>query len=246
MIETGPEGSLRVEVCAVRLNAAPDLLELLWDLLNEEERQRAKLFKFAHLRDRFVQTHAALRIMASCRLGLEPRSLVVLAGPFGKPKIDRAADLEFNLSHSEGIAAFAFARGCQVGVDVERIREIRDFDAIVRQQFSAAERREFEEIEARFREQAFFNAWTRKEAYIKARGAGLSIPLDSFSVSLKPGATALTAAPAEDSQAEWHMQDLQLEPGYAGAVVYSGERRIVKVLETLDLGSLWNSGVQSD
>jgi 4'-phosphopantetheinyl transferase len=233
---------LQVEVFSVRLNGSASHARPMSELLSEEERLRAQKFKFAHITDLFVQAHAALRILAARKLRVEPGSIVFSTGSFGKPRIDRAPDFGFNLSHSGNMAVIAFASGCDVGVDVEQIRELSDFDEIIQRYFSIAEIAEFRSVERGFRKEAFFSAWTRKEAYIKAKGEGLSIPLDSFSVSLRPGAApTLTVPCGPGSGEEWQIEELKPAPGYVGALVYSGERRPVSVYETLDMDSLWSS-----
>lgn len=232
---------VQVEVCGVWLNASPGLPGAPIDLLSEDERLRARRFRLPHLADSFVQTHVALRILAGRRLQVEPHSLVFSAGAFGKPQLEDAPAFGFNLSHSGGLAVFAFAGGCEVGVDVEQVHGVSDRDTIVEKYFSPAEQEEFQQVEANEREQAFFNAWTRKEAYVKARGKGLSIPLNSFSVSLRPGAAPVLDVPGRSSEVQWQLEVLQPAPGYAGALVYSGIRRRVTVLETVDFDLLWKS-----
>src|SRR5207237_4344548 len=106
----------------------------------------------------------------------------------GKPNLDafHISDLFFNVSHSEDLAAFAFTSGHRIGVDVEMIRQSVDVDEIPRRFFSSAEQRALAGLSATEKYQGFFNCWTRKEAYIKALGSGLSLPLRDFDVSLLP------------------------------------------------------------
>jgi 4'-phosphopantetheinyl transferase len=220
------------------------VLESLNVLLGEEERSRARRFRFPHLTAAFVQTHAALRILAGHRLGVDPRSLTFSFNSNGKPSILNSVRFEFNLSHSGGLAIFAFAFRCQLGVDIEVFRELVDGDAIVERFFSAAERDEFRTVDANLRSQAFLNGWTRKEAYVKARGGGLSIPLDAFSVSLRPGALPVLTAPdaqacSDGDKAQWQIQALDIEPGYTSALVYSGAPRAVRVFPVMDTDSVW-------
>lgn len=243
MAGTYLQGCDAVEVRFIRLNAPPGLVERLDGLLDEDEQLRARRFRFPHLTAAFVQSHAALRILVGQRLGIDPRNLAFSCGPFGKPDLLKVEKFEFNLSHSGGMAGVAFAFGCQIGVDVETHREAADWDAIVERYFSAAEIEEFRGIEAGLRVQAFYNGWTRKEAYIKARGGGLSIPLDSFSVNLRPGTAPAMVHVAEDSEGRetrWQLQPLEVEPGYAGALVYSGERRAVSASAPVDMESVWD------
>jgi 4'-phosphopantetheinyl transferase len=133
--------------------------------------------------------------------------------------------VNFNISHSGGIALLAFARRREVGVDVEQIRRDSDLQAIARRFFSANEQTQLARLTDDERVDAFFRCWTRKEAYIKATGDGLSLPLSQFDVSLAPGdENALLATRPETSEAaRWLLREVPSGPGYAAAICVRGQ-----------------------
>ena len=148
-------------------------------------------------------------------------------GPHGKPEL--ASDggetgLRFNVSHSHGLALYAITRHREIGVDVERIRPEVASETIAEHFFSPREVAVLRALPATLQATAFFACWTRKEAYIKARGDGLSLPLDQFAVSLAPGEPAALLYTAWDAQeaARWALHDLASGPGYRAAVAVTG------------------------
>jgi len=132
-----------------------------------------------------------------------------------------AMDLRFNVSHSEDLAVYAFALGREVGVDVEALRPMADSADIARSAFSAAEHRAFLALSPAERTEGFFNCWTRKEAFIKALGEGLSHPLDTFDVTLEPDQPAriLRVGETEGERCGWDLHTFSPRPGFVGAVV---------------------------
>jgi 4'-phosphopantetheinyl transferase len=191
--------------------------------LTADERAQAGAFYFPADRDRFVVARAALRALLAGYLGLDPGRLRFGSGPFGKPVVLEDARLRFNVSHSGGLVLVAVAREREVGVDVERIREDIAIEEMAVRNFSPAEVRALLSQRPEQRTTAFFSCWTRKEAYVKARGDGLHHPLDEFDVSLAPRSAALLeerAAPGEVGR--WSLQALEVMPGYAAAVAAEG------------------------
>jgi 4'-phosphopantetheinyl transferase len=149
-------------------------------------------------------------------------------GAFGKPFFaDGKATygLRFNLSHSHRLALIAITRDREVGVDIEYMRPDFVTDDVAAHFFSRAEVEQFGAVAPEMKTQAFFNCWTRKEAYIKARGEGLSCPLDQFDVSVAPDSPAMLLNSRIDSDevSRWSFQDLFAEPGYAATLAVEGE-----------------------
>ena len=192
-------------------------------LLDDEERARAQRFVRPPDRRRFVLAHAALRLLLARCLELRPALVRYENAVHGKPRLAPGLpSLEFNLSHSGGLALIAVARDRAVGVDVEQVREITDAQSIAETHFSAAERALLRSLPPAERRDAFFRCWTRKEAVIKAIGEGLSRALGSFDVDLAPGSTsALTRLDGRPGNvAGWSLRDVAAPSGYvaAGAV----------------------------
>lgn len=191
--------------------------------LSPDEHERAARFRFERDRQRFKAARAALRIILGRYLKMPPVSLVFAQTEYGKPFLvnPEADGLLFNLSHSGEIAIIAVARDREVGVDVEFIRPDFATSEVAEHFFSVAEIYTLSGLEPHLRPRAFFDCWTRKEAYVKARGEGLSMALDVFDVSLAPGVPAgmLHNRVDQTETARWIFEDLAIGPEYAGALV---------------------------
>jgi 4'-phosphopantetheinyl transferase len=195
--------------------------------LAADEVERAARFRTENLRESFVAVHGALRYLLGHYLEVEPASVRFRYGPKGKPALE-CGGAHFNLSHSGCLAAIAVAGpDCEVGIDVEQARPLTDIEQIARRFFCAEEAAEILSLPEAERAQAFFRCWTRKEAFIKAIGDGLSLPLDSFRVSVHAGAPARFHHIGHDAAAarDWALHDLALAPGYAAALAYRGPPR---------------------
>ena len=196
-------------------------------LLSPSERGRADRFRFRRDRGRFIVARAALRRLLGLHLGKSPVHVEIQAGRLGKPELagsSAASDLRFNLAHSDGLALYAFARGREVGVDVEAIRAVPEARAVARHFFSPLEMSRLTDLSPVAFEEAFLNGWTRKEAFLKARGDGLLFPLHRFHVSMAPGEPArLLGVEGEPAAArEWSIADVTAAPGFVAAVAAQG------------------------
>jgi 4'-phosphopantetheinyl transferase len=197
------------------------------EVLSSEELARAARFHFSRDRQRFAASRAWLRTVLAGYLGTDPRALTFAYSKKEKPSLgpDHAGcDVTFNVSHSGGVALLAFTRKREIGVDVEEVRANSDLEAIARRFFSAHEQKQLAALSPEARVEAFFRCWTRKEAYIKATGDGLSLPLSRFDVSLAPGNTdALLATRPDVSEAgRWRVQEVPAGAGYAAALCVRG------------------------
>jgi len=212
------------EFLMARLDIAPQAVGALLDLLSEDEQQRAHRFVFDRDRRRFIVARARLRQLLGERLGVPPAALRFVYGAQGKPALAAkfaGSGLRFNVSHSEDVAVYAFALDREVGIDVEAVRELPDADDIAARCFSRRENETYLKLGSRERSLGFFNCWTRKEAFIKALGEGLSHPLDRFDVSLAPGEPAriLRVGGAPGEHCGWRMQSFVPAAGFVSALV---------------------------
>ncbi len=232
-----------VHLWVVRLEASEDNFARALTCLSPDEVARAERFYFPRHRRAFVLGRAALRALTAGYLGIEPAQVDFVYGPQGKPALapalkNNACSLRFNASNSGNLAAYAFTAGCDIGVDVEQNRPLSDLENIAHRFFSLEETAELLEIPEAERTSAFFRCWTRKEAYIKAMGGGLSIPLESFRVTLRPGVAArmVSLGGSEDAARSWTLDNFDPTPGYAGAIAYCDEPRPVQTgpLEAAD------------
>jgi 4'-phosphopantetheinyl transferase len=195
--------------------------------LSEEELARADRFHFHRDRERFIACRGVLRTILSRYSRVEPCRLRICYGPYGKPYLEEEVEkdkLQFNLSHSHGLALYAFTRGRKIGVDLEYIRRMPDFGQIADRFFSQNENSALNALPESQRQEAFFNCWTRKEAYIKAIGNGLMHPLNSFDVSLVPGEPArlLNVEGDPEEASRWVLKSLNPAPGYIAALAVAG------------------------
>jgi 4'-phosphopantetheinyl transferase len=174
------------------------------------------------LRRRFLSRRGLRRAILAGYTGCPPDQLQLRAGPGGKPELD-GGDLHFSCADSDDVAVVAVARGRHLGVDVERLRPVKDAVAVARMHFTSNEHAQLCALPPRQRDVAFLWGWTRKEAYVKARGDGLSRALDGFSVSL---ASPTEPAPAEviddGTPGRWSLQAFVPAAGHVAAVVAEG------------------------
>ena len=189
-------------------------------LLSSDESARAARFVFDRHRRRFIAGRAALRRILGAEIGRPPETLAFDYSPAGKPSLRgaEASAVRFNLSHSDQWALLAVSRGGEVGVDIEKRRQLADVLRLAQTAFSANELRALRAVAPAQQEEAFFAGWTRKEAYIKARGDKLSL-LSNFDVSLTPGGPRLLRVDGEESEPErWELASFVPVDGYAGAL----------------------------
>ncbi len=216
-----------VHVWRAELDRSQACEERLLATLTEDEQDRANRFHFKHDRSHFINARGILRDILGRYLDARPDAIRFEYTKYGKPSLAKefgGSALSFNLSHSKGVALFAFATGRDLGIDLEWIRADVADEQIAEQFFSDQEVRVLRALEASAQAEAFFNCWTRKEAYIKARGEGLSMPLDRFAVSLKPGdrAALLHTGGGSKETSRWKLLELFPGTGFVGALAVEG------------------------
>lgn len=216
-----------VHVWRAVLDQNPSRIDNLLETFAEDERARAERFYFQTDRERFIVARGALREILGGYLKRAAKSVSFCYGPHGKPVLARDSGgdtIHFNLSHSHGVALYAVTRGREIGIDLEFIREGLEIEQLAERFFSQREIAALRGLPVSLRKHAFFLCWTRKEAYIKAKGEGLSLPLDQFDVSLIPGepAALLTTQADPDEALRWSLRELSVGPGYVSAVAVEG------------------------
>lgn len=219
-----PLGEREVHLWCAPLDPTPTTVAKLLETLSPDERERADRFRFDRHRRRHIVARGLLRTLLGTYTDQRPEQLRFRYGEKGKPSLATAPDVAFNLSHSGELMLLAVTAEADVGADVEVLRVIEDLESICRNFFSAAEVAALETVPAAQKPVAFLHGWTRKEAYIKAIGDGLSMPLDRFDVTLVPGIPARMLALDGDPEkgAEWSLYHLEPVPGYVGAVAIRG------------------------
>jgi 4'-phosphopantetheinyl transferase len=235
-----------VHVWRVRLDVRGVAFDRLLDVLSDEERDRARRFRFEHLQQQYTIAHGVLRVLLGRYLTVAPDRLQFADGAHGKPQLTIAPGppgpptVRFNLSHSNDLAVVAVAADRDIGIDIEALRPVPEMEEIARRYFSDQEAIDLMQSAGDARDRNFFRIWTRKEAFIKAIGEGLSCPLDSFAVSVDGDEAARIVQLRGDADAAraWQLHAFQPAPGYAGALAYRGDRLRLRILPPLDSDAL--------
>jgi medium-chain acyl-[acyl-carrier-protein] hydrolase len=216
-----------VHVWRASLDQSDGCVSRLKATLSSEELLRAGRFYFPKDRDHFIVGRGTLRSILARYLDRAPEEFQFAYSPHGKPALASEANgsgLHFNLAHSHGLALIAVTRGREVGVDLERVSQEFAGEPIAERFFSPQEVATLRAVPTSARREAFFHCWTRKEAYLKATGRGLSLPLDAFDVSLAPGQPAALLSHRAEPEAprRWSLRQLNPAPGYVGAIAAEG------------------------
>ncbi len=196
----------------------------LLPLLDSTEKARADRFRSHELRQRFVIAHGATRLLLAEAAQQPISALRFTHNAWGKPALEGTASPVFNLSHAKDLALLAVAETGDIGVDVEAVRPspvVERLD-LVRRFFSAAEYQALRGLDEQAFVSAFFSTWTRKEAYIKAKGLGLSLPLNQFSVTCQAPPALLESEYCPSDVGRYRFWDIALSEGYFGSLAYDG------------------------
>jgi 4'-phosphopantetheinyl transferase len=232
-------GQSEIQVWEINLAAPPGEVSRLRNFLSAAEREQAARFHFAHDQRRFVVRRAILRRLLAASLETHPEAIQFKNSSQGKPQVfgQKLPDgLRFSCSHSADLALVALARGRELGVDLEQHRLLADAEELAGKFFSISEISELAALPQPLKMSGFFNGWTRKEAFLKAIGLGLSFPLDRFSVALTPDRPAALLSVDDDLKAaeKWTMISLDVRPDYSAALVCAGKTTRIKLFQ-------WNS-----
>lgn len=197
---------------------------IYWTLLNKEEQEKANAFRFKKDKDCYVIARGVLRILLGNYLGKSPNTIVFQYLINSKPSVVNDKNLEFNISHSEDCILMAFLQDFVVGIDVEYTKRPVELENIARSFFSEEEVKELFTLDKSYHLQAFYNCWTRKEAFIKALGDGLSFPLDKFVVSLSSAkeASLLETKWDKEEKEKWILNAIKVQENYIGAIAIKG------------------------
>ena len=204
------------------------LLQYFKALLSTDEQMKAGRYRFEDNREEYIIARGLLRHLLGSYCTKDPRNLQFHYNPYGKPALSSEAGphrLTFNVSHAHGFVLYVFTRGREVGIDLERIRPEAAHDGVAERFFSSREVSTLRALPRHAQPIGFFNCWTRKEAYIKARGEGLTIPLNQFDVSLVPGEPAALLEsrvdPADTNR--WTLRSLDMGTQYIAALAVEGQ-----------------------
>lgn len=191
-------------------------------VLDGQEQVRAAKFHFEHHRRQFMVSHIATRLILASYSATEPAKLLFKHNAYGKPFLASHNPLLFNISHTDEMALCAVSDCAELGVDIEKIQPI-NYNEVAERFFSTTECELLANLLPNQRQEGFFCCWTRKEAYIKAKGLGLSLPLEQFSVSLNPDSPAALLSCEFDAEdvSQFRIVDIAVAKGYKSALAYS-------------------------
>ena len=210
-----------------KLDVGADILESYAYVLCADEKARADRFRFEKDRSHFVITRGVLRYLLGAYTNKRPEEIAFEYGQKGKPELKNNATLvRFNVSHSHGMSMWAFAVNRAVGVDVEYVKRMVDIDAVGKRFFSDNEWRDLRDLPEDQRRQNFFRCWTRKEAFVKALGDGLTFSLKAFDVTVGEVAQ-LKRIDGEHDPQKWTLQTFDPAPDYVGALAFEGQADVL-------------------
>src|ERR1700730_3853925 len=210
-----------LHVWRASLDLSPAVRERLQSTLNLDEKKRVEKLVIEKAREHFVAARGILRELFGAYLGVVGGKVGFRYGPEGKPSLspEHNSKISFNVSHSNGMGLFVFANDQEIGADIEYVKpDFRGME-IASRFFSVEESAALAKLPPEQQDEAFFGCWTKKEAYVKAHGQGLSIPLDSFTVEFSKSKQVLR----DEAGARWSCYALEAAPGFAAAVVAAGE-----------------------
>jgi 4'-phosphopantetheinyl transferase len=220
-----------VHIWRIDLISTAISLKTLEATLSDEEREKANCFRSTQLRDRWVAARGALRHIVGSYVRSKPSSLVFQTGPYGKPYLSwPVVNIPFNLSHTASLALLAISSEGRVGVDAELIYPIAELEKISRRFFAAPEADEITALAPKARLAAFFACWTRKEAFVKALGNGLHIPIDRFRVTVRAEEPPRLVSVDWHEPSRWSMADVG-EPSVAATIAVDGSAAVVRRFE---------------
>ena len=226
--------SNQLHIWQINRSQSDKTLDALWEFLSDDEKARAERFRFPRDRNRYIAGRGAMRDILSRYVQHAPQALRFYYGLNGKPYLTtefNSASLYFNLSHSNELALLGVFPAADIGIDIEFAREKFSGKDIAERYFSEFEISELESLPETHKVAGFFNCWTRKEAFIKALGDGLSRPLSQFDVTLKPEAEAKLLRTEWDTEEakKWVLQDISVAPKYHAAVAVKAKIKAIQL-----------------
>jgi 4'-phosphopantetheinyl transferase len=215
-----------VHIWQINLDRLEPYQALFWEILSQDEKKLADRYYFDQKRRWFILRRGFLRTQLARYLSVTADSLRFEYSKYGKPVLEskKQVSIEFSISNSFEMALFSFTIGRKIGIDIEKRRDDIDPIDLAERYFSPFEKAALSALPSNQRIAGFFRCWSRKEAFIKAHGAGLWLPLDQFDVSLAPGEPAKVVATRDELEPadQWGLVDIQVDPNFEAALAVYG------------------------
>ncbi len=220
-------------------------LQVYWETLTADEQERAQRLRFPQHRNRFISARGMLRKLLGYYLSLAPQDIELKIGLQGKPFVQSRDpnQLYFNVSHSQKLVLIAFSNSSEVGIDVEGPKSRLDYRAIAKRIMNEQEASWFHHLPESKQRSAFFTCWTRKEAFVKTHGKGLTFPLRDITVSFLPGqpASILKVNNPELNSLSWSIYSIYARPQYTGALVVADKSQSIKYWDYQEWKPRWRT-----
>jgi len=216
-----------IHLWTLSLDASKDQIERLRSVLSPVEKKKASYYKFEHTQHNYIVSHGTLRILLSAYLQIRPEDIMMGVHKKGKPFLLNDVSLFFNISDSHGVCVFAFSRDGEVGIDIEKIRDLPDIDQLIEKNLTSGEKKHFQKDPDK-KLSRFFEFWTLKESYLKAIGEGMRLTPDNLEFSLDGGNIKLQNASIGFDAADWEFKGIAPEENYTGGLTYKGKDTLIK------------------
>jgi 4'-phosphopantetheinyl transferase len=219
-----------IHVWTASLDCSKVEIEGLRSLLSHEEKKKASYYKFELEQHRYIVTQAVIRILISAYLDLEPGEILLDARKKGKPYIINQPSLFFNISNSHDVCVYAFSRDNEVGIDIEKIRDLPDLDLLIEKNLTSREKTcILKDPDTKL--SRFFQFWTFKESYLKAIGEGMRLTPDNLEFSLEEGTIRLRSVKYGFDVTDWQFKGFTREGNYTGTLTYTGKETVIKEMD---------------
>lgn len=219
-----------IHLWTASLSPGMDKIERLRSVLSPEEVKRASYFKFVRQQQGYIISQAVLRILISAYLHIEPAEVIMVASKKGKPFLINEPSLFFNISNSHEICVYAFSRDAEVGIDIEKIRELPDIDQLIEKNLTSREKAYFLK-NPDHKLSLFFQFWTFKESYLKAIGEGMRLTPENLEFSLNDGNIRLRSVTYGFEATDWQFRRFTREGNYTGALTYQRRDTVIREMK---------------
>ncbi|MCK5136446.1 MAG: 4'-phosphopantetheinyl transferase superfamily protein [Bacteroidales bacterium] len=216
-----------IHLWTISLDTSEDQIERLRSVLSPAEKKKASYYKFEPIQHHYIVTQAVLRMLLSAYLDIGPADIKMGAHKKGKPFLVNDASIFYNISNSHDLCVYAFSRDGEVGVDIEKIRDMPDIDQLIEKNLTIRERKYFQK-DTDIKLTRFFQFWTFKESYLKAIGEGMRLTPENLEFSLENGTIRLRFVKYGFDAADWQFKGFTREGNYTGALAYTGKETVIR------------------